>query len=180
MNQDSSPLSFFARRFRVAAGALAALSLGVAPALMAVDEPAEPGAVAEAAPADPARTLVHMLDYMAADYGAAVQGGEVVNQFEYDEMSEFAASSCKGIPGAEEDFGSHPYRWSDKAMRGFADVPEGDFLPDSMVDAPAGFSPPSTKLRSSSCSPSTHDPIHTRLRWLSAIPCPARSHHAAR
>ncbi len=41
-----------------------------------------------------ARSLVHVLDYMAADYAAAVQNGEVINQAEYEEMQNFAQSAA--------------------------------------------------------------------------------------
>jgi high-affinity iron transporter len=46
-----------------------------------------------AAPAPPdggdAQRLVALLDYVAGDYGRAVQGGQVVSQFEYDEQVRF-------------------------------------------------------------------------------------------
>ncbi len=38
------------------------------------------------------RLLVHLLSYMAADYGMAVQDGEIISEAEYAEMLEFASS----------------------------------------------------------------------------------------
>lgn len=35
------------------------------------------------------RFLVHILDYLAQDYGVAVQQGKIINQYEYDEQVEF-------------------------------------------------------------------------------------------
>ena len=43
------------------------------------------------------QTTWRLLDYIAVDYGEAVQGGRVVNQFEYDEMLEFSDSAAKRI-----------------------------------------------------------------------------------
>lgn len=39
-----------------------------------------------------ARMIVHLLDYIAVDYGLAVQNGEVVSKAEYQEMQEFAST----------------------------------------------------------------------------------------
>lgn len=39
-----------------------------------------------------ARLIIHLLDYMANDYGAAVEDGQVINAFEYQEMQEFAST----------------------------------------------------------------------------------------
>ncbi len=36
-----------------------------------------------------ARLLVHLLDYLAQDYGMAVSDGKILNQYEYDEQVEF-------------------------------------------------------------------------------------------
>lgn len=41
---------------------------------------------------DNSRLIIHLLDYMANDYGRAVENGEVVNEFEYAEMQEFATT----------------------------------------------------------------------------------------
>ena len=38
------------------------------------------------------QTIWRLLDYVAVDYPEAVQGGEVVNQLEYDEMLEFSST----------------------------------------------------------------------------------------
>lgn len=38
------------------------------------------------------RMVIHLLDYVATDYGNAVEEGEVINAFEYREMAEFAKS----------------------------------------------------------------------------------------
>lgn len=39
-----------------------------------------------------ARTLIHLLDYMATDYSGAVQNGKIINKMEYREMREFTHS----------------------------------------------------------------------------------------
>lgn len=36
------------------------------------------------------RTLINLLDYIAKDYAMAIEDGEVINEFEYAEMSEFS------------------------------------------------------------------------------------------
>ena len=41
---------------------------------------------------DDARMMVHLLDYIAVDYGMAVQNGEVISKAEYQEMQEFATT----------------------------------------------------------------------------------------
>ena len=41
--------------------------------------------------ADPAQTIVHMLDYVAVDYTEAVEDGKIKNADEFKEMTEFAA-----------------------------------------------------------------------------------------
>jgi high-affinity iron transporter len=47
-------------------------------------------AAAAVAHADPAQTVVHMLDYVAVDYSEAVEDGKVKNADEYGEMRDFA------------------------------------------------------------------------------------------
>jgi high-affinity iron transporter len=58
-------------------------------------------AVMLAAPARAAdagvQTTWRLLDYIAVDYSEAVQGGRIVNEFEYDEMLEFSGSAAKRI-----------------------------------------------------------------------------------
>jgi len=54
-----------------------------------------------------AQTVWRLLDYVAVDYPEAVQGGEVVNQLEFDEMVEFSASVRERL-AALPDAGSHP------------------------------------------------------------------------
>jgi high-affinity iron transporter len=39
------------------------------------------------------RLLIHLLDYLAADYGGAVQKGSVISTFEYEEQLEFAQTA---------------------------------------------------------------------------------------
>tara|TARA_B100000686_G_C16789434_1_gene977593 strand:- start:2170 stop:2628 length:459 start_codon:yes stop_codon:yes gene_type:complete len=39
------------------------------------------------------RTLVTLLDYISKDYPVAVENGEIINEFEFAEMSEFAKKS---------------------------------------------------------------------------------------
>ncbi len=50
-------------------------------------------AVAAAADAEQAQTIVHMLDYVGVDYPGVVQGGKVINAEEYAEQREFAAQA---------------------------------------------------------------------------------------
>ncbi len=47
-----------------------------------------------------ARTLVHLLDYIAQDYGAAVADGKVISEFEFQEMTEF----CQSARGLDLNF----------------------------------------------------------------------------
>lgn len=52
------------------------------------------------------RTLIHLLDYLAQDYGGAVSGGLVIDSGEYDEQKEFASKAVRihsrlpGLPDA--------------------------------------------------------------------------------
>jgi len=46
--------------------------------------------------------VVHLLDYLAKDYGGAVQNGKVVSEFEYKEQVEFAAIVGKNAEGVEK------------------------------------------------------------------------------
>ncbi|MBC7983560.1 MAG: cytochrome c/FTR1 family iron permease [Candidatus Obscuribacterales bacterium] len=51
-----------------------------------------------------AQTVLHLLDYMAVDYAAAVDNGQIKNAAEYDEMREFATQTVallKDLPQAE-------------------------------------------------------------------------------
>lgn len=50
------------------------------------------------------QTLWRLLDYIAVDYPEAVRDGEVVNQLEYDEMTEFSATVREGL----ERLPAHP------------------------------------------------------------------------
>ncbi len=52
---------------------------------------------AHAEDSDAARTALHLLDYIAVDYGEAVESGKVKNAGEYVEMSEFAAETRRLI-----------------------------------------------------------------------------------
>jgi high-affinity iron transporter len=45
--------------------------------------------------------VVHLLDYLAKDYGGAVQNGKVVSEFEYKEQVEFANIVAKNASGVE-------------------------------------------------------------------------------
>lgn len=50
---------------------------------------------------DGSQTVLHLLDYIAVDYAAAVENGEIKNSAEYDEMREFAGqveSVIAGLP----------------------------------------------------------------------------------
>jgi high-affinity iron transporter len=56
--------------------------------------------------AQDAALAVHLLDYIAVDYGAAVADGRVKSAEEYAEMTEFAAkleATVAGLPGAKEN-----------------------------------------------------------------------------
>ena len=46
--------------------------------------------------------VVHLLDYLAKDYGGAVQNGKVVSEFEYAEQVEFANIVGKNATGVEK------------------------------------------------------------------------------
>ena len=59
---------------------------------------------AQALAAEP-NTIWRLLDYMAVDYAAAVEDGEVVNELEYEEMVEFAGSVRSGIAELPESPG---------------------------------------------------------------------------
>lgn len=51
------------------------------------------------------RFLVHLLDYLAKDYGGAVENGKVTSQSEYDEQKEFSATALsvnKSLGGVYE------------------------------------------------------------------------------
>ncbi len=52
-----------------------------------------------ALPADQnaARFLVHLLDYLAKDYGYAVQNGKIISQSEYDEQVEFSRTAAENF-----------------------------------------------------------------------------------
>ncbi len=56
---------------------------------------------AAARAAEPAQTVLHLLDYIAVDYAEAVENGKIKNADEYKEMREFAAQvqvSIKSLP----------------------------------------------------------------------------------
>lgn len=53
---------------------------------LAISQTVTPEASAESTP----RFAIHLLDYLAHDYGGAVQKGKVISQGEYDEQREFA------------------------------------------------------------------------------------------
>src|SRR3954447_13949514 len=55
-----------------------------------------PVPAAAAGPAD-VQTTWQLLDYVAVDYGGAVQSGKVVSASEYAEMREFSASAAEKI-----------------------------------------------------------------------------------
>ena len=44
---------------------------------------------------DQAKRLLLLIDYIGGDYRNAVQGGQVINPDEYQEMSEFATPSLE-------------------------------------------------------------------------------------
>lgn len=59
-----------------------------------------------AEPADEARRVVAILDYVASDYGGAVQGGAVVSEGEYAEQKGFVADAARiaaGLPASTLD-----------------------------------------------------------------------------
>lgn len=69
--------------------ALIAAFAQCAPAASAVELPT----------ADTARQIWQLLDYLAVDYGGAVQGGKVERMSEYNEMKEFAATAEQQLTG---------------------------------------------------------------------------------
>lgn len=73
----------FTTSFLVACGLIAQLSFAQTPT-------APPAS--EETPS--ARALVHILDYMGQDYGVAVADGQVINELEYAEMTEFSTSAA--------------------------------------------------------------------------------------
>jgi len=58
---------------------------------LAVLAPSPAGAADPPSSEDQARRATHLLEYLAADYPGTVRDGQVVNQLEYAEQSEFAA-----------------------------------------------------------------------------------------
>lgn len=61
------------------------------------------------AESDSPELVVHLLDYLAKDYGGAVQGGKVISQGEYDEQIEFGGiveKNSKGVSklSADQEF----------------------------------------------------------------------------
>ena len=58
-----------------------------------------PGASPRAASSADVQTTWQLLDYLAVDYGGAVQDGKVVSASEYAEMREFSASAADKIAG---------------------------------------------------------------------------------
>lgn len=56
-----------------------------------------------AAVSDDVRTTWRLIDYMAVDYAGAVQNGEVVSEFEYAEMQEFASTIRERIAALPAD-----------------------------------------------------------------------------
>src|SRR3954469_10867813 len=43
------------------------------------------------------QTILHLLDYVGADYGGAVENGRVKSADEYKEMTEFSAQALEGL-----------------------------------------------------------------------------------
>lgn len=73
--------------------ALLALAIGLAAGPAMADEP------------DPFAPILHALDYLAVDYAGAVKDGKILDQGEYDEQVEFAASvptMIAGLPARPE------------------------------------------------------------------------------
>jgi high-affinity iron transporter len=70
---------------------LSALCIAFSSPVFAADPPANNN--------EEARMMVHLLDYIAVDYGMSVQEGKVVSNAEYAEMKEFI-SSVKSISGS--------------------------------------------------------------------------------
>ncbi len=49
-------------------------------------------AASRAGTPESSRTIIHLLDYLAQDYGAAVQDGSIINENEFQEMLEFSTT----------------------------------------------------------------------------------------
>ena len=65
-----------------------------------------PAPLAETKGESSASLVVHLLDYLAKDYGGAVQNGKVISQSEFDEQVEFAAiveKTSRTIPALGQD-----------------------------------------------------------------------------
>ena len=60
-------------------------------------------ALAAPSPSEPARLLVHLLDYLANDYGGAVREGTVISESEYKEQVEFADAAVEAGKNALSD-----------------------------------------------------------------------------
>lgn len=76
---------------------------------------------------------------------------------------------AQGFQVSEEDFGSHPYSyWNDKSKRDFLDLPEGEFVEDSMTQRAIKFLKQDHELPFFLMVSHfyVHDPIHTRVKWL--------------
>ena len=75
------------RFWRFVAAVMVALAALATPAIAQVSSP---------------QTVWRLLDYVAVDYGAAVQDGKVVNEAEYAEMAEFSATIRTGVAAFPE------------------------------------------------------------------------------
>ena len=89
-------MTHFARFLSLLAVAVVAVVCAVAPLAYAADDPATVQTV---------RQTWKLLDYLAVDYGGAVENGQVVNEAEFAEMNEFAETarvSVAGLPAKAE------------------------------------------------------------------------------
>lgn len=64
---------------------------------------ATPAVAQEGAPREGAQTILHLLDYVGADYGGAVDGGKVKNADEYREMVGFSTQAIEGLKALPEN-----------------------------------------------------------------------------
>lgn len=82
------------------------------------------GASSQAPAPESTRTIIHLLDYIALDYSAAVEAGEIINEMEYEEMEEFIATVeelSHEIPFEDKDDSLFTFQQIGKLKQGIQD-----------------------------------------------------------